>query len=279
MPERQCSLADIHRVELDILKFFKHVCEKNNIRYRLTYGTLLGAVRHNGFIPWDDDIDVTIPAEEIEKFMKGFAAENSDLYTLSTVKTEEVPLVPWLKIRKNHTASVPKSLLGIPGHWGIGMDIFPMFPVGKTAFAKAVKIRSFGVADTLLRAGTARYTDGAGAGLKILGKVPVPCRRFAVRGLLALLASGDTASAEISDGFDVFKRKDFFGEAVRLPFEDDVFDAPKAYDGILTKMYGDYMTLPPENERIGHDGENGEILWSVESGPEKFRETLRKDRQ
>ena len=265
MTGSQCSISEIHNVELDILKFFRYVCEKHGISYCLTYGTLLGAVRHKGFIPWDDDIDVAIPVEEVYKFCRCFEEENSKIYKLVSLKNEKYSLVPWLKIRRNNTTSAPKKLIEIPNHWGICIDIFPMFPIGDSGFAKALKIKLFGLADTLLRANTAKYADDVSPGLKILGKVPVSFRRRAVRCIVKILSWGDKSSTYISDGFDSFKRKEFFGEKIKLRFENELFDAPKAYDSILTEMYGDYMTLPPENERTGHDADNGEIIWSIDA--------------
>lgn len=264
MTGSQCSILEIHNIELDILKFFRYVCEKNGINYCLTYGTLLGAVRHKGFIPWDDDIDVAIPIEDTHKLCKCFEAENHKLYTLVSLKNEKYSIVPWLKIRRNNTISAPKKLIKIPNHWGICIDIFPMYSVGDSKFAQAVTIKLFSMADTLLRANTAKYIDDASLALKVLGKVPVSFRRCVVSCIIKIL-SRNKSSTYISDGFSIFKRKEFFGEKMKLQFENELFDAPKAYDSILTEIYGDYMTLPPENERIGHDADNGEIIWSIEN--------------
>ena len=271
MAETQCTLEEIHAVELDLLRFFRNVCDKNGIRYRIVYGTLLGAVRHKGFIPWDDDIDVVIPVEDVKKFCRCFEEAKDEKYALVSPENEKYSIEPWLKIRRNNTTSMPKDLKDIPKHWGICMDIFPAFPVGGSASAQKRKILLFKAADALLRANTAKYTADAGKMQKFLSVFPTSLRRFGANMLLHFIYKGSDSSEYISDGFAVFKRSDYFAKKTLLVFENELFAAPEAYDSILTQMYGDYMTPPPEEERIGHDAETGSIIWDTENGPEKYR--------
>ena len=99
MNEVCVSVQQMQNIEYNILKFIKGVCERNNLHYYLAYGTLIGAVRHNGFIPWDDDIDILMPRNDYEKFVKAVEAENHPYYKLVSKETEE-----------NFTAPLPKVI-------------------------------------------------------------------------------------------------------------------------------------------------------------------------
>ena len=122
---------DLKRLKIEekkILDYYVNFCEKNNLKYYLAYGTLLGAIRHNGFIPWDDDIDVHMPPQDYQKFINLFKKDNNNDYFLQTIDTEKYFHATFTKIRKNNSCMVEKEWSYMKIHKGINIDIFPLYP-------------------------------------------------------------------------------------------------------------------------------------------------------
>ena len=125
---KSSDLKKLKVEEKKILDYFVKFCEENNLTYYLAYGTLIGAVRHKGFIPWDDDIDVHMPADDYIKFLKLFKEKNkNDDYFLQTIETEKYYHATFAKIRKNHSCMVEKEWSYMKIHKGINIDIFPLY--------------------------------------------------------------------------------------------------------------------------------------------------------
>ena len=122
------KLRKVQMVEVEILDEIDRICKKNNIKYFLVGGTLLGAVRHGGFIPWDDDIDLGMLREDYEKFID--ICINSDeldkKYFMHSDETDSDYWLPFIKIRKNNTTFDEKVIKNCDTHKGIYVDIFPM---------------------------------------------------------------------------------------------------------------------------------------------------------
>ena len=266
MEKTQELLREIHAVELGILKECSRVCENSGIPYYLCYGSLLGAVRHGGFIPWDDDIDIMMPAHRIKDFKKCFLANADKAYFYSDLDTEDTAMVPWVKIRKNDTTSMPRILRKIKANWGICIDIFPYYPISNRKALQKCKKAAFYLAEGLLRAEAAKYNKECSGKLKALSRLPYGLRKLGARMLLAYLESGSSKSEYIFDGYMVMKRADIESGGASLKFEDAEFAVPVKFREYLTLAYGDYMQLPPVEERCGHDVENGEIIWDTCKG-------------
>ena len=119
------ELRDVQLVELEILIKFAEICEKNNLRYFLDGGTLLGAIRHKGFIPWDDDIDLGMPREDYEKFMEVGQRELGNDYFVQHRATDRNCPFDFMKIRKQNTVFLEWNKRNIEMHHGIFIDVFP----------------------------------------------------------------------------------------------------------------------------------------------------------
>jgi lipopolysaccharide cholinephosphotransferase len=127
------TLQKLQAIQIDILKIIDQICRENNLQYSLYGGTLLGAVRHQGFIPWDDDLDVCMPRADYEKFIKLWKEINPEGYFIQNKNIESEFTQSFTKIRKDHTTFLQKNDQGKNYHTGIFVDVFPVdrMPVKK----------------------------------------------------------------------------------------------------------------------------------------------------
>ena len=268
------TIEGAHKIQLDILCRCKEVCERHNIPYYLCYGTLLGAVRHKGFIPWDDDIDIMIPAHMISMFKKYFIEEFGNSYFYSDITTENICLEPWPKIRRSDTTSMPEIFSKIDANWGICIDIFPMYPLHDSNLLNKMKFNLSYLSEVLLRAETAKYIKNSSFKLKMIEKIPYKLRKFFANTFIRVLSMGSTESEYVFDGFMKLKRSDISAKEKELDFEGVSFKVPVNFDRYLTDAYGDYMTPPPLEERNGHTDDYGEIIWDTEKSYKEYVDKL-----
>ena len=118
----------LKKYETKILDKIVSICEENNITYYLAYGTLLGAVRHKGFIPWDDDIDIYMKPEEYYKFKKVMLKNPDKDYFYQSLETEKYYGLTFAKLRMNNTSVIEERIKEEKLHTGIYVDIFPLLP-------------------------------------------------------------------------------------------------------------------------------------------------------
>ena len=142
----QQELEQVKKVSVDMLIDFDEFCKKHNLQYAISYGTALGAVRHGGFIPWDDDVDVDMPIKDYNKFVKLWTKfGDKQKYFLQTKKTDPHILLSFHRLRKIGTTWIDPGCQEIPIHWGIPIDIFPVYnlPKGKRLRKIQRKIRKY----------------------------------------------------------------------------------------------------------------------------------------
>ena len=251
------DLAKVKKIELEVMNYFIDICNKNNLTYYLFYGTLLGCIRHKGFIPWDDDIDVAMPPEDYLKFLDIMQKEKSDKYYLQNINNTKYCSFIFSKIRKYHTTMVEADLNYLPFKKGINIDIFPLIKYPKTRWKQIVFKYRFRLAALLVN------RDIKETGIKeIVYKLMHILPRKVINNIVIhkmnklLNYQGDFLEYRVVhyQGFD----KEYFKKK-KMPFEKEDMIVPKEYDKVLTKLYGDYMTPPPEDKRYGH-GEGKLIL-------------------
>lgn len=243
-----------HQIEMaTLLSEFDRVCKALDIPYVLFAGTLLGAVRHEGFIPWDDDLDVMMLREDYDRFMaEAPTALDTDRFFLQKEFTPDWPMF-FSKLRLNGTACLEKYHPKYPdSHQGIYIDIFPADAAASSSFGRKIQYYASKVviAKSLRARGYETDSKMKKLFMSIVSVFPSkPFLRLAKHGrkdskLVHCFFGGASNMAK-----SVFDRV-FLTERTTAMFEGMAYPIPVGYDKLLTVLYGDYMTLPPEEERV-----------------------------
>lgn len=271
---RQITLNEIKQVELGILNAIADFCDNHNIRYYLAFGSLLGAVRHKGFIPWDDDIDIVMPRKDYTRFIKEFfTSENR--YIVKSIETDPGYWNPFAKVMDTKTY-LEDPQVDIPSKYNcINIDVFPMDGLPKSELRRKLHLKLQEFLITLYRGSafklkkTQKYADSKSkiAGLKgtlrnvfkfsaiiILHYLPTQRLIRLINKNASKYAFADSEYVDEAVNSAIYrhiKRKDFEPRA-QYAFEGRQFWGPKYYDKYLKIIYGDYMTPPPEDRRVSH---------------------------
>ncbi len=275
------TLRDLQLCELEILKEVKRICEENGIIYYLSSGTLLGAVRHRGFIPWDDDIDVEMPYQDYLRFIRIAQGALGEEYFLQNHETDTSFVSVYSKVRKNHTTMLSDYERGTDGHHGVWIDIFPIISIGGPVdyhFRRlCIRICNFAMFDSSRFEIDPEWIRSQSNALlfcavRLFIKLPLGFRRLVRTFFEKLVFMGATRKtkrkAHIWGSITyVHPASVFNGSASMLPFEDDIFSAPPDYDEYLRNAFGDYMTPPPEDKR---GGGHGNVIIDLEHSWERY---------
>ena len=258
------DLTELRRVELEILSVFAAICKKHSLRYSLAYGTLLGCVRHQGFIPWDDDIDVMMPVEDYQRFLEIGQKELGDKYFLQHNKNDRYRN-SFAKIRKNDTCAITKyTKYEKHSHHGIYIDIFPIAYLPRSKFIQKCQelvLNIIGQINTTFCFEVVKSRKN-----KVVKFILLCLHKIIPYSLLAfiqdkLIAIGTPENSDMLCGYypelrgfinKCMLEKDTFDHLVLMKFEDKEFLVPRDYDRILKRVYGDYWTLPPVEKRKSH---------------------------
>lgn len=237
---------------LSLLREFDRVCRALDIPYVLFAGTMLGAVRHQGFIPWDDDLDVMMLRPDYDRFLReADTVLDREKFYLQKEFSEHWPMF-FSKLRLNGTTCLEKYHPRDPKvHQGVYMDIFPCDAAADSEFGRKVQFLASKVviAKSLHRRGY--ETDSKKKKLFM-----VLCRLLPMKPFLWLTKRGRGDSITVhsflggASGFakNVYPRA-CFEEHTEMTFEDGKYSVSARYDELLRRMYGDYMVLPPEDQR------------------------------
>lgn len=252
------SFEETKTIELNILKDIHSFCTRNNITYFLTFGTLIGAIRHNGFIPWDDDIDIFIPRGDYEKFIQlyrsekyvCYALENNGFYPFSYAKVIDKSTI------KKEPVHISKKI-----SLGIDVDVFPLNPYYEEGYDKKINKkwhfyrRLWHISISRFRKNNLLKTICCFPAIIILRPF---CRVFAKKiSNLTLFKITNQKPIGFITAFCTSEKirvynPDWFEKAILHKFQDFDFFIPSGYDELLRSIYGDYMMLPPQEKRISH---------------------------
>lgn len=247
------TLADHQAALLRLLVEFDRVCKVLNIPYVLYAGTLLGAVRHEGFIPWDDDLDVLMLREDYHRFLaEAPGVLDTDTFYLQKEFSEHWPLF-FSKLRLNGTACLEKIHPKDPQmHQGVYIDVFPCDNARKTELGRRFQFAASKV--VIAKALDKRGYDTDSRAKKLFMAL---CRLFPQKPFLRAVQRGNADGDKVhtflagarSYGKNVIPRR-FLTERCEVTFEGGTYPAPADYDACLRMLYGDYMKLPPPEERV-----------------------------
>lgn len=249
----EMSINEVKQIEQDVLFSVAQFCDKNQINYWLDCGTLLGAIRHKGFIPWDDDIDIGMFRDDYNRFISLFKEDSQGL---------NIQCIEFCKAYYNAYAKVvsPNTVVFEDGYQhGIGIDVFPYdnAPEDRIELEKAYKRR-----DHYNRLNKLRHSKG-----KIQGKIYRRVIDYIYRALLKCFPQNYFAK-RISCNAQKYNKKNYnnvgnftslsriccpksiFSSFINCTFEGISYKCPVGYDQWLRAFYGEYMQLPPEEKRV-----------------------------
>lgn len=251
------DLNGLKRIQLDILSYLDKFCQENGINYSVSGGTAIGAIRHEGFIPWDDDIDLMMKREDYEKFINTFN-DPTGVYKVHCLENDENYSLPFAKIEDSRTLLYENSTTET---LGINIDIFPSDYLGDTIeesedVVDEISKDRFKLKVKLVRPGKKNSF------IKKLGILIFKALYLAVGKRNIAEKIQDRAISYSNQGKKMYcgcvvwgyGKKEIipsyvFNEFIRVNFEDRQFSIVKGYDTYLTSVYGDYMQLPPIEKR------------------------------
>ena len=255
------NLDDIKKIQLSILIDINNFCKKNRINYSITGGTLIGAIRHKGFIPWDDDIDIAMTRDNYDRFCKEYRGQK---YQLITNKINNYGYM-FAKVCDPSTAVVEKHAKRVE-ELGVYVDIFPIDYLDNDYKHSLNKVKSINFLKYLLVAWNWKHFY-LNKNKKWFRQIPrfffFLLSRFVSKDSLVKrinkklkknhLENGDYSACYFgSYGSKEINKSYIFSEYIEVEFEGYHVMCFKHYDSFLTNIYGDYMALPPVEKRITH---------------------------
>ena len=261
---REIDFEEVKRLQVDILAAVDKFCEQNNIRYSLSSGTLIGAIRHNGYIPWDDDIDLMMPRADYDRFISTFNGVVEHLSVMAPELNANY-YAPYANVYDNRTHLNE----GCNGHRGIEIgvkiDIFPIDTVPADDREYAIKMKKIDKLNSIMR--TKRLVNISELKKSFFSNLAIYFKKsiyaclpytYLQKKIRSIATDKSCAASNCVDNvvYNIYSKKctkfneSVMNEYIRLPFEGHLFCAVKDYDTVLKKMYGDYMQLPPEEKRV-----------------------------
>lgn len=253
---KKLSDKEIKFIQLDLLEKVADFCQKNDITYYLAYGTLLGAVRHKGYIPWDDDIDLIMTRPNYDKFITNFNSKDSK-YKVNAFELDQSFLYPFAKVSNEETVLIENTTM--KKNIGINIDIFVIDSLPKKSthilkkqsllhkiynlkLIKLHKNRSL-FKNIILLFGKILFSW---ISLKKINQLMIKNAKRYKYGSHDYVCNINFGLGEKPLPIDVYQ------DTVELSFEEKLYPSMKKYDLWLTHIYGDYMTLPKKEEQVTH---------------------------
>ena len=252
------ELRRLQLTELEILNVIDSICRKNDIEYSLYAGTLLGAVRHKGFIPWDDDLDICMSRENYNRFIQAWNNDPVDGYLLQNKDNSPRFTQSFSKIRKDGTTFFQDGEIPYDYHMGIFVDIFPIDRIPNGKFKRnlfvwrCMKYQLY----------TREYAPTQnGTIIKMISKLillptSTQSRKRKREKLLKKITENDKNKNLSAVGIELFSTiksplpADLLDAYIGMEFEGCKFKCVKKWDEYLTVKYGKYMDLPPKEDRV-----------------------------
>lgn len=265
---RKMTINDVQQVSLNILKDVHEFCVENNIRYSLCGGTLIGAMRHNGFIPWDDDVDLIMPKPDYDRFVRSYISKNGyKLFSPEVKGNEEVRLRISKVCDMKLTAVKQDYYAWTDIETGVGIDIIPAIGAPSTEREARKFIKQYLTYACLLNCyrvslASKEFIENKRLPEKLLfliKRLVGNCiGERSIEKIIEFQKKYDFDKAQyfcggFRYGFGEWQPKNIFDELILHKFEDGEFLITSRYDEYLKCLFGNYMELPPEEQRVSHD--------------------------
>lgn len=259
---KEMTIDEIRQVQISLLDAIDAFCKQNNINYYLHAGTLIGAVRHQGYIPWDDDIDVCMLREDYEKFFNNFI-DNTNHYKAICFENTRDYYLAFGKLIDERTIMYESTSHGVP--IGVYVDIFPMDSLPdddsmiKELNSRINKYRKALILKNLALVKERKWYKNLiiSIGRVFLKPISVSYLLNKISRLAQTYRSYENCNkvagiSVLTYGLKEVHYLEEYENTVELLFEGKKYPAPCGYDKILSRMYGDYMKLPSEEQRVSH---------------------------
>lgn len=258
MIEKEATIKDVQSKIYEVMEYVATVCEQNNIKYFLSGGTLLGAIRHNGFIPWDDDADIMLLRPEYEKLMRVMSQNPDERFVLESVNNDDLWTRPWARVCDNRTLIELDSINDKAT--GVYVDILPIDGLPNNSFVSlmyAYRIKFLNILrNSSMRQGfvdNEKYVFAK----KILGLLTRNKTSNFYANKINRICSAKKVKTRKYCGVvciaHYIKKERFltswFKATDKHSFEKRDFLVPAEYDKYLSTLYGDYMKLPPKEKQ------------------------------
>ena len=255
------DIREIQQMELGIMEYIHEICQKIGVKYFLAYGSLIGAVRHKGFIPWDDDMDICMLREDYEKLQDYLISNPDERYEVMSYKNNLNYVYPFMKVQDNQTYLLEEDVR-IDSNMGIYVDIFPVDgyeddSVFKDKMTRLIKKRQLSCYTFKGITNTKSLLNSLIRYISVIVFYFTNTNKY-IRGIDELAKSRKVDDYELVDYLiykDMHKpvwKREWLEQTIMGVFEGKEFMIPKKYHEILTSDYGDYMQLPPVELRFSH---------------------------
>lgn len=256
---KQLGIEQVHQRLLNIASIVDEICERHNIPLFMISGTMLGAIRHKGFIPWDDDMDFAVRYDDYDKMILILREELPKDYCCLTYDQSKTYQIPWVKIEDKKTLFIDNSLyLENDKMPGLTIDIFPLVSCEKELSGKVInRIQRW------IRIKRFVYGRKDKTGIKTqdlikkIAKAIFPVSSKSITRIIMQLTDtiqpGDNYIIPMDPNYsNKYFQQNWFSPLTKYRFENQSFYGPREYNHYLTLLYKDYMKLPPEEKRRVH---------------------------
>lgn len=255
------NIDELKQLQISLLDELKIYCEENNLTYFLAYGTLIGAIRHHGYIPWDDDVDVIMPRDDYDYLINNFNNDVSESFSVVDYKIDKNYYLPFAKLVRTDT--VLKEEIDSPFEIGVYLDVFPLDNMGSSKAEARINLAIAYFLNALqtfmnvpIKKDRAFYKNA----ILLFGKIfTSTISNVTVSKWIELFSKFKRGNRYVGVMAGVLKNNDsrifdpkWFENSTSVTFENKQYAAPNGYDKLLNTVYGNYMKLPPEKDRVPH---------------------------